>query len=95
MSTFWYWYLDAEMRYYRDFETVDLAEGEKIFREEDFQAWSDGHRVEISEREEHGVVSSSSDNPLLGEPEPTIGIFRRAYSFCKSILYCMCREQSR
>ncbi|XP_006455325.1 hypothetical protein AGABI2DRAFT_209759 [Agaricus bisporus var. bisporus H97] len=39
MSTFWYWILDPEMKYYRDFETADLAEGERIFREESFELW--------------------------------------------------------
>ncbi|XP_006455290.1 hypothetical protein AGABI2DRAFT_121219 [Agaricus bisporus var. bisporus H97] len=39
MSTFWYWILDPEMRYYRAFETVDLEEGEKIFQEENFELW--------------------------------------------------------
>ncbi|KAF7762216.1 hypothetical protein Agabi119p4_8809 [Agaricus bisporus var. burnettii] len=39
MSTFWYWILDPEMRYYRDFETVDLVEGERIFKEEKFELW--------------------------------------------------------
>ncbi|KAF7762492.1 hypothetical protein Agabi119p4_9085 [Agaricus bisporus var. burnettii] len=39
MSTFWYWILDPEMRYYRDFETVNLVEGERIFKEEKFELW--------------------------------------------------------
>ncbi|EKM78447.1 hypothetical protein AGABI1DRAFT_114725, partial [Agaricus bisporus var. burnettii JB137-S8] len=39
MSTFWYWILDPDMRYYRDFETVDLVEGERIFKEEKFELW--------------------------------------------------------
>jgi hypothetical protein len=42
MSTFWYWFLDPEMRYYREFETADLAEGERIFKEENFDLWSYG-----------------------------------------------------
>jgi hypothetical protein len=39
MSTFWYWFLDAEMRYYREFETADLGQGEIVFREENFELW--------------------------------------------------------
>jgi hypothetical protein len=31
--------LDPEMRYYREFETASLGEGEIIFREEIFELW--------------------------------------------------------
>jgi hypothetical protein len=27
------------MKYFRCFETADLAEGEKLFREEEFELW--------------------------------------------------------
>lgn len=38
-SIFWYWEINYELGYYRAFETIELAEGEKIFREEDFTSW--------------------------------------------------------
>ena len=38
-SIFWYWEIDYELGHYREFETIDLAEGEKRFREEDFAQW--------------------------------------------------------
>ena len=40
-SIFWYWELNYELQYYREFRAVDLAEGQKIFQEEDFDLWSD------------------------------------------------------
>lgn len=43
-SVFWYWEIDFELGHYRDFETVDLMEGERRFREENFDVWPDwGH----------------------------------------------------
>ena len=38
-SIFWYWEIDYKLGHYRDFRTIDLAKGEKRFREEDFGAW--------------------------------------------------------
>ncbi len=38
-STFWYWEIDHELGHYRHFQTTNLAEGEKRFREEDFASW--------------------------------------------------------
>jgi hypothetical protein len=52
MSTFWYWFLDAKMRYYRDFETVNLVGGERIFRDEDFELWPDRNESGDEEEEE-------------------------------------------
>jgi hypothetical protein len=69
MSTFWYWFLDTEMRYYRDFETVDLGEGERIFREEDFRLWPD--RNEAGDEEEEEEDRSSSSTPFSDESEPS------------------------
>lgn len=80
------------MRYYREFEAIDLVEGEQIFRAEDFQAWGEEHRVEISEREEHGRASSSAGHPLLERPEPAHNILRRTCCFCRSFLFCLCKE---
>lgn len=37
-STFWYWEINYDLGHYRHFETIDLAEGEKRFREEPFDA---------------------------------------------------------
>ncbi|XP_006455292.1 hypothetical protein AGABI2DRAFT_121221 [Agaricus bisporus var. bisporus H97] len=39
MSTFWYWILDPVLGYYREFESVDLVEGERIYKEEKFELW--------------------------------------------------------
>ncbi|KAF7762493.1 hypothetical protein Agabi119p4_9086 [Agaricus bisporus var. burnettii] len=39
MSTFWYWILDPVLGYYREFESVNLVEGERIFKEEKFELW--------------------------------------------------------
>lgn len=33
-KTYWYWELDVKLKYYRDYQTSDLAEGYKIFQEE-------------------------------------------------------------
>ncbi len=38
-SIFWYWEIDYELGYFRQFRTTDLVEGEKKFREEDFSSW--------------------------------------------------------
>ncbi len=38
-SIFWYWEIDYESGHYRHFWTIELAEGEKRFREEDFGSW--------------------------------------------------------
>ncbi len=38
-SMFWYWEIDYKLGHYRHFRTIDLAEGEKLFREEDFASW--------------------------------------------------------
>jgi hypothetical protein len=69
MSTFWYWFLDPEMRYYRDFETEDLGEGERIFRDEDFELWPD--RNEAGDEEEEEEDRSSSSTPFSDESEPS------------------------
>ncbi|XP_006455291.1 hypothetical protein AGABI2DRAFT_121220 [Agaricus bisporus var. bisporus H97] len=61
-STFWYWILDPEMRYFRDFETVDLAEGERIFREENFELWD----VDLADDD-----WSSSGYPFSNECQPS------------------------
>ncbi len=38
-SVFWYWEINYELGHFRHFQTIDLAEGEKRFREEDFTSW--------------------------------------------------------
>ncbi len=38
-SMFWYWEINYELGHFRHFQTTDLAEGEKRFREEDFASW--------------------------------------------------------
>lgn len=38
-SIFWYWEFDYELQHFREFHTIDLAEGEKRFREETFASW--------------------------------------------------------
>ncbi|EKM78462.1 hypothetical protein AGABI1DRAFT_129568 [Agaricus bisporus var. burnettii JB137-S8] len=40
-STFLYWTLDSEMRSFRCFESADLTEGERVFREENFELWDE------------------------------------------------------
>lgn len=40
-SIFWYWKIDYESRYYTDLQTINLADGEKRFREEDFEMWDE------------------------------------------------------
>src|SRR5690348_3375835 len=47
-SIFWYWEIDYELGHYREFRTVDLAEGERRFREEDFGSWPEyGHEYNL------------------------------------------------
>ncbi|KAF9443641.1 hypothetical protein P691DRAFT_808682 [Macrolepiota fuliginosa MF-IS2] len=38
-SYFWYWEVDFDARYYREFRVIDLANGERMFREEPFNLW--------------------------------------------------------
>ncbi|KAF9442342.1 hypothetical protein P691DRAFT_714489 [Macrolepiota fuliginosa MF-IS2] len=38
-SIFWYWEVNFKEEYYQDFMAADLAEGEKIYREEQFDLW--------------------------------------------------------
>ncbi|KAF9443705.1 hypothetical protein P691DRAFT_808464 [Macrolepiota fuliginosa MF-IS2] len=38
-SIFWYWEVDLKEEYYQEFIAADLAEGEKIYREERFDLW--------------------------------------------------------
>ncbi|KAF9442930.1 hypothetical protein P691DRAFT_441412 [Macrolepiota fuliginosa MF-IS2] len=38
-SIFWYWELNSKEEYYQEFMTADLADGEKIYREERFDEW--------------------------------------------------------
>jgi len=38
-SIFWYWEIDYGLQHYREFRTIDLAEGARLFREEDFDSW--------------------------------------------------------
>ncbi|KAF9444383.1 hypothetical protein P691DRAFT_807465, partial [Macrolepiota fuliginosa MF-IS2] len=38
-SIFWYWEVNLKEEYYQDFMAADLAEGEKIYREEQFDLW--------------------------------------------------------
>ncbi len=40
-SIFWYWEINYELGYCRQFWTTDLAEGERRFQEEDFASWPD------------------------------------------------------
>jgi len=35
-SIFWYWELNHKLQYYRHFRAIDLVEGERVFREQDF-----------------------------------------------------------
>ncbi len=44
-SIFWYWEIDYELEHYRDFKTIDLREGEKRFKEEDFASWPEWEDV--------------------------------------------------
>lgn len=46
-SIFWYWEIDHELGHYREFRSLDLAEGEKKFREEDFDAWPEWERNNV------------------------------------------------
>jgi hypothetical protein len=32
-SIFWYWFFDSELKFHHEFETMDLIEGEKVYRE--------------------------------------------------------------
>lgn len=43
-KTFWYWELNLELRFYQEFESGCLVEGEKAYREEDFETWGYGFR---------------------------------------------------
>ncbi len=60
-SIFWYWEVNHKSQYYREFRSIDLAEGETRFQEEDFDSWPEyGHDLdseseEEGEDEEHGV----------------------------------------
>ncbi|KAF9445802.1 hypothetical protein P691DRAFT_734370 [Macrolepiota fuliginosa MF-IS2] len=38
-SVFWYWEINFEEEYYQDYVAADLAEGERIYREERFDLW--------------------------------------------------------
>ncbi|KAF9442347.1 hypothetical protein P691DRAFT_765312 [Macrolepiota fuliginosa MF-IS2] len=38
-SIFWYWEVNLKAEYYQDFIATNLAEGEKIYREERFDLW--------------------------------------------------------
>ncbi|KAF9444135.1 hypothetical protein P691DRAFT_778467 [Macrolepiota fuliginosa MF-IS2] len=38
-SIYWYWEIDFESGCYREFRTIDLAEGERIYREQQFDSW--------------------------------------------------------
>ncbi|KAF9441898.1 hypothetical protein P691DRAFT_790486 [Macrolepiota fuliginosa MF-IS2] len=38
-SNFWYWEVNLKEEYYQEFTAADLAEGEKIYREERFDLW--------------------------------------------------------
>lgn len=53
-SVFWYWKIDYKLGHYREFHTIDLAKGEKRFREEDFGAWLEwGEDTESESEGEH------------------------------------------
>lgn len=47
-STFWYWELNYELGYYREFRTTDLAKGKERFRAEVFDAWFEEAESESS-----------------------------------------------
>lgn len=38
-SIFWYWEINLESGYYQEFRAIDLAEGERIYHEEQFDLW--------------------------------------------------------
>lgn len=38
-SIFWYWEINYELQHYREFRTIDLAEGQKLYHEENFDLW--------------------------------------------------------
>ncbi|KAF9444413.1 hypothetical protein P691DRAFT_778274 [Macrolepiota fuliginosa MF-IS2] len=38
-SIFWYWEINLKEEYYQEFMTADLADGERIYREERFDSW--------------------------------------------------------
>lgn len=38
-AIFWFWELNYDKRYYREFRTDNYAKGKKIFRAEPFDSW--------------------------------------------------------
>ncbi|KAF9442811.1 hypothetical protein P691DRAFT_788958 [Macrolepiota fuliginosa MF-IS2] len=38
-SIFWYWEFDSEHKIYREFRAIDLVEGGRVFREQQFDLW--------------------------------------------------------
>ncbi|KAF9445555.1 hypothetical protein P691DRAFT_777487 [Macrolepiota fuliginosa MF-IS2] len=38
-SVFWYWEINLKEEYYQEFQAVDLAEGERVYRDERFDLW--------------------------------------------------------
>lgn len=42
---YWFWELDLNSRYYREFQAVGLAAGENVYREENFESWESDDEV--------------------------------------------------
>lgn len=38
-AIYWFWEINYELEYYREFRTIDLAGGQKVYREERFDLW--------------------------------------------------------
>jgi len=38
-AIYWFWEINYELEYYRQFKTIDLAKGQKVYREERFDLW--------------------------------------------------------
>ena len=59
-SIFWYWEIDYKLGHYREFQTIDLAKGQKRFREENFSAWPEWREDTESESEIEPESASES-----------------------------------
>lgn len=59
-SIFWYWEIDSKLGHYREFRTIDLAKGQKRFREEDFGAWTEWGEDTESDSESEPESESES-----------------------------------
>lgn len=60
-SIFWYWEINHELEYYREFRAVDLAEGEKKFEEGDFDFLRDYGRGAEPEAKPESVPAREGD----------------------------------